>query len=798
MSQEIRFRVIVDDAGVPAAAARTSASLGSMGTAAERFGSTATISARQTAAAMRTLPAQMTDIATQLAGGQNPLLILLQQGGQIKDSFGGAGNAVRALAGAITPVGAATALAAAAVGVMGAAIFQADGQVAKLQKSLALTGGAAGVTAGQVLLMGDRLAQVTREPIGRARDAMQALAAGGEFVGHNMELAGRAALAMSRLTGQSVEDTVRRFSGMRDGVTQWSSQANHAYNFLTAAQLEHIKTLELQGRSQEAATFALTQFAEAAESRAVPAMGMLERAAKETGAWASKMWDKLLGVGRPETPETKLRGVAERIAEFQRELSQSDGSNPARDAQARGELSKLAQQQNYAREEALLSQRIAEGSARRVQDEREQEIRNSKAFSDTLLNLRYANSQLAAEQDLAAAEARKLLADDQYRKLLISAGTYEAALIEGERATVAKQLELAQQSLAISRARKIEPVKGKLPEQLQAEHAAEVAAKETQLVTAIRAKQQLEARVRAGEFAPAPRNIIEEPGVAFRLSELSGGAQVQRAIEERATSTRQALAGLVDENRNAGVQLIRDERVRGEAQIELDAQVMRRRIDLGSLSVAERVAAESQFATWRLQREAQLTEQLKPQWQRQAEAWADTTRYMRDRFDEFTTGFVDSGKTAFQQWAQDGRITSRGLAQYIKSQFAQMAYEQYLASYVRSAGQWLFNSLLGTPASATSAGGGVSGGGISAGGGIGGSLFPTAVGGAAPSMRASSVSASSVQPAQTDGGVTIVQNFSVASGEGAATLRALASMASDAAVSAVANLRQRGNPGFAG
>lgn len=46
------------------------------------------ISVGQYSAAMRTLPAQFTDIATQLAGGQSPFLILLQQGGQIKDQFG--------------------------------------------------------------------------------------------------------------------------------------------------------------------------------------------------------------------------------------------------------------------------------------------------------------------------------------------------------------------------------------------------------------------------------------------------------------------------------------------------------------------------------------------------------------------------------------------------------------------------------------------------------------------------------------------------------------------------------------
>lgn len=46
-------------------------------------------SSAQTEQALRQLPAQFTDIFTSLAGGQNPLMVLIQQGGQIKDSFGG-------------------------------------------------------------------------------------------------------------------------------------------------------------------------------------------------------------------------------------------------------------------------------------------------------------------------------------------------------------------------------------------------------------------------------------------------------------------------------------------------------------------------------------------------------------------------------------------------------------------------------------------------------------------------------------------------------------------------------------
>ncbi|MCF5101079.1 phage tail tape measure protein [Pseudomonas proteolytica] len=55
------------------------------------------VSAGQTQAALRQLPAQFTDIFTSLAGGQNPLLVLIQQGGQIKDSFGGIGPTMDAL-----------------------------------------------------------------------------------------------------------------------------------------------------------------------------------------------------------------------------------------------------------------------------------------------------------------------------------------------------------------------------------------------------------------------------------------------------------------------------------------------------------------------------------------------------------------------------------------------------------------------------------------------------------------------------------------------------------------------------
>jgi phage-related minor tail protein len=99
----VKFRVELEGAGQTAAGFDQVAAAGknavSQVTAGKRdldqYGQTA----RATAAALRQVPAQFTDIVTGLASGQSPLTVLLQQGGQLKDMFGGVGNAAQALGG---------------------------------------------------------------------------------------------------------------------------------------------------------------------------------------------------------------------------------------------------------------------------------------------------------------------------------------------------------------------------------------------------------------------------------------------------------------------------------------------------------------------------------------------------------------------------------------------------------------------------------------------------------------------------------------------------------------------------
>ncbi|MEQ4760957.1 phage tail length tape measure family protein [Klebsiella aerogenes] len=81
-------------------------------------------SAAQTAFAMRMIPAQMTDIVVGLSTGQSPFMVLMQQGGQLKDMFGGIIPAIKGVStyvmGLVNPY----TVAAGAVGLLTYAVYQ--------------------------------------------------------------------------------------------------------------------------------------------------------------------------------------------------------------------------------------------------------------------------------------------------------------------------------------------------------------------------------------------------------------------------------------------------------------------------------------------------------------------------------------------------------------------------------------------------------------------------------------------------------------------------------------------------
>ncbi|WP_214658502.1 phage tail length tape measure family protein, partial [Vibrio anguillarum] len=107
-------------------------------------------SAKEMQFALRGLPAQFTDIAVSLQGGQNPLTVFLQQGGQLKDMFGGIGPAAKAMGGYVAGLVNPFTIAASAAGVLALAYYQGSEEADRYRNAILLTGNASGVTADQL------------------------------------------------------------------------------------------------------------------------------------------------------------------------------------------------------------------------------------------------------------------------------------------------------------------------------------------------------------------------------------------------------------------------------------------------------------------------------------------------------------------------------------------------------------------------------------------------------------------------------------------------------------------------
>jgi len=220
------------------------------------------LSAKQLQAATRGLPAQFTDIATALGSGQRPLQVLLQQGGQLKDMFGGIGPAIRAMGGYVLGLVNPLTLAAAAIGALGLAWFQAVERAEAFNKALIATGNYVDSSVAQMDALSDSISALGSVTRGQAVEALQATAASGRITAEQFELVATAAARMEAATGQSIETTVKKFEEIARSPVDALLKLNETEHFLTQAQLDRVRALQDEGREQDAASEAARIYAD--------------------------------------------------------------------------------------------------------------------------------------------------------------------------------------------------------------------------------------------------------------------------------------------------------------------------------------------------------------------------------------------------------------------------------------------------------------------------------------------------------------------------------------------------------
>lgn len=656
---------------------------------------------------MRNLSYQMTDIVTGLATGQNPFYVFLQQGGQLRDTFGGALPALKAVASVFTVVrvvagGAAAAIAAVVIGmVKGAAESEA------LTKSLAATGNAAQVTAGQFEQQVQSISASSNLAIGDVREVATVMVQSGKLSAEAFAPAVEAASLYAKVTGKSTEDAAKDFAGLTQDAYKWAQGMARSYRAVDAATLENIRTLQAQGRSSEAVKLAAEAVAESFEGRVVRSQYAVVRGWNSLTKAIGEYWDALKGLGRDTTPEDRMADLRRQIEAI--DEARAKGALPGAgifrgEAQARSQLRALeglTGAQRRAREQ------LADFQAK---DDKERE-ENSEQGQQAIAGIEKAGIERRLALQQMGLERARAAYDQAWQQDLVEAQGYQAALLEIEMQGLAAKEQALRASQALAASSKPTSVN-----ETRAQQAALLTI-ETELLRIEQERAKLRAAEASGERDIVPKARSVGPRDDLRRFENAERAGEQAISEQRRTAALTSASDLVAINKQLSVELIRDSEARLMAELALEEEALRKRLDLAALSDTARQAAIDDLAAWRVMREKQIGDELKPVWQRQLEDWRDINKLMREASDDMWSGMLQNGEDAWAQLVTTGKLSLGTLVRDFVAAQARLEFRKFFGG-AGASNSGLFGSLMGFGSSIISGIGSLFGGGRAYGGDV--------------------------------------------------------------------------------
>ncbi|KXL67450.1 phage tail tape measure protein, partial [Escherichia coli] len=240
--------------------------------------------------------------------GQNPWLILLQQGGQVTDSFGGMIPMLRGLAGAINvPMVGVTSLAV-ATGALAYAWYQGDSTLSAFNKTLVLSGNQSGLTADRMLTL-SRAGQAAGLTFNQARESLAALVNAGVRGGEQFDAINQSVARFASASGVEVDKVAEAFGKLTTDPTSGLMAMARQFRNVTAEQIAYVAQLQRSGDEAgalQAANDIATKGFDEQTRRLKENMGTLETWADKTGKAFKSMWDAILDIGRPESSADML------------------------------------------------------------------------------------------------------------------------------------------------------------------------------------------------------------------------------------------------------------------------------------------------------------------------------------------------------------------------------------------------------------------------------------------------------------------------------------------------------------
>lgn len=252
------------------------------------------LSAGQYKQAIRLLPAQITDIGTSLAGGIPIWLIAIQQGGQIKDSFGGIANTARFALTAINPLTAVVGVLGVSLGALGLAAYQADSNTRGLASAITLAGNSTVTSTAQINKLVDGVEKSTLATRGVIQEVASGLVSSGNLTITQINRITKATSQWVAVTGADAKTITGYFDQITKDPIKGLVDLDKQFNFLQAGQLKYIEGIRKTAGETAAASAATELFAKVMENRLADvalSLNPLEKAWISFRKFVSDVWD---------------------------------------------------------------------------------------------------------------------------------------------------------------------------------------------------------------------------------------------------------------------------------------------------------------------------------------------------------------------------------------------------------------------------------------------------------------------------------------------------------------------------
>lgn len=412
------------------------------------------ISAGQYKMAMLQLPMQITDVVTSLASGMPVWLVAVQQGGQIKDSFGGIGNTFKVLLSYINPL----TVGAVSLGVALAAIAKAGYDSWKSQRDLAnalvLTGGYAATTTGQITSLTDEINKTSSATVGSIQAIATSLAQSGKYSINQIKAITKTTAEWAAQTGESEKTITGYFDSIAKDPVKGLAELNDQFNFLKEGQLTYIESLRKTKGETAAAEAATKLFADTMDKRLrdiADSATPLETMWTDIKKWAADSWkwvgDHTVGALNliVDTVSSIINVIRKLITDGDAMIAQFivDAGRKLQKVPGMGDFGNdfLAQQEQLIKDSKAKSAELAKTIA-------EQQARIAKGemgYIDAAKNKNVSGSYSSATKDKVNQEEKDILKNRNARKEQVDAGVKIDEQYQSELLSLQAQLKVLQQ-----------------------------------------------------------------------------------------------------------------------------------------------------------------------------------------------------------------------------------------------------------------------------------------------------------------------------------------------------------------